>query len=96
MQTPSSILVAFSAAVALSGLAQGLAITNCDNPHQYNLANDECQNWTDKKFNFASRDGCTLSFFTGGNCDGDILLTTATQNQCITIDGQPRTMKCVV
>lgn len=94
MKTPTSILFTLSTVLAVSDLAQGFVISNCVTPKSYNLGDDKCQKWTDAKFTFQSKAGCTLMFFSGPGCTGNIILTTATQNQCLDVGGQSQSMRC--
>ncbi|OTB04469.1 hypothetical protein M426DRAFT_11616 [Hypoxylon sp. CI-4A] len=69
--------------VLLGAVANGFLITDCSSGQITNFGDNKCQIWTAGTFSFQSNAGCTLSAYSGGNCQGSIF-TTATQNQCQT------------
>ena len=84
---------AFTALVSMLAVANGYVISVCGQSKNYNLGDNECNNWTDKTFTYQSDAGCTMIMYKGPGCSGETY-TSGVQNTCHTIPFTPQHMDC--
>ena len=89
MKTTLSLAVLAAIATAANGFVIGV----CGVSQNFNLGDNECQNWTDKTFTYQSDAGCVMTVFTGEGCEGR-MFRSAHQNQCVHIPFAPKSMRC--